>query len=104
MSSSLEPLKQRVDQFPDNELFRFSYAKALMDQGNFKEALPHLEFCFQKKSDWMVVAMLMGKIHRHEGHLSEAREIYQKALHLAVTQKHESPEAEIREILGSLDL
>lgn len=50
----------------------------------------------------MVVAMLIGKIYRGLGEIEKSRSIYQKALELAVSQKHEGPEAEIRAILEDL--
>ena len=73
-----------------------------MDQEQADSAIPHLEFCIQKKPDWMVVVMLLGKLFMQRGDFIKAREYYQRGLELAVSQKHEGPEAEIREILGRI--
>lgn len=100
--SDLQQLEERVQKFPDNELFRFSLAKGLIDQHEEETAIPHLEFCLEKKPDWMVVVMLLGKLFRQKGDLLKAKGYYQKGLELAVAQKHEGPEAEIREILISI--
>lgn len=97
--SDLQQLEERVQQFPNNELFRFSLAKGLIDQHQEERAIPHLEFCLEKKADWMVVVMLLGKIFLQKGDLLKAKGYYQRGLDLAVSQKHEGPEAEIREIL-----
>jgi Flp pilus assembly protein TadD len=95
-------LKQRIEQSPENELFRFSYAKALIDLHREEEAFPHLEWCFEKKPDWMVVVMLLGRLCLQKGDRESAKRFYQKGLDLAVSQKHEGPEAEIREILSRI--
>ncbi|MES2310493.1 MAG: molecular chaperone DnaJ [Verrucomicrobiota bacterium] len=100
--NDLLKLKQRVEQAPQNELFRFSYAKALIDLHQEEEAIPHLEWCFQKKPDWMVVVMLLGRLSLQKGDLGKAKSYYQTGLNLAVSQKHEGPESEIREILSRI--
>lgn len=100
--SDLQQLEQRVQKFPDNELFRFSLAKGLIDQHQAESAIPHLEFCLEKKPDWMVVVMLLGRLFLQKGDSLKAKGYYQKGLELAVEQKHEGPEAEIREILKGL--
>jgi hypothetical protein len=92
----------KVAETPDNELFRFSLAKALIDVGRFSEAEPHLEVAFAKKPNWMVVVMLLGQCARQRQDLAAAHTHYTYALNLAVVQHHEDPEKEIREILASL--
>ena len=47
---------------PDNELFRFSLAQALVSDGRGAEAVPHYEFCVTKKADWMMARILLGKL------------------------------------------
>jgi len=102
LMSDLQQLEQRVQKFPENELFRFSLAKGLMDQHQEESAIPHLQFCIEKKPDWMVVVMLLGKLLLQKGELEQAKDYYQKGLQLAISQKHEGPEAEIREILAKI--
>ncbi|MES1194528.1 MAG: molecular chaperone DnaJ, partial [Opitutus sp.] len=45
---------------PDNELFRFSLAQALLAENRPADALAHLQFCAAKKSDWMMPRILLG--------------------------------------------
>ena len=99
----------RVDQFqtlvnrePNNELFRFSLAQALLAEGKPATAQPHLEFCVQKKSDWMMPRILLGKLFVAAGRASDARAVLESALRLAVDQHHETPEAEIRALLAAM--
>jgi predicted Zn-dependent protease len=99
----------RVDQFralvnrqPENELFRFSLAQALVAGGRGPEAVPHFEFCAGKKTDWMMPRILLGKLQLELGRRAEAKALLQDALRLAVEQHHEDPERELRALLADL--
>lgn len=85
---------------PDNELFRFSLAQALLAEDRPAEALEHLEYCARKKADWMVARILLGKALAGLGRRAEARPWLEEALHLAVEQQHEDPERELRALLA----
>ncbi len=91
-----------VAQQPANELFRFSLAQALIEEGRSEEAIPHLEFCAAAKVDWMMARILLGKALVGAGRVTEARKILGDALALAVAQNHETPEAELRALLADL--
>ncbi len=84
---------------PDNELFRFSLAQALLAEARQADAVEHLVACAQKKPDWMMPRILLGKTLLHLGRRAEARPWLEEALHLAVAQDHEDPEAELRALL-----
>ena len=87
---------------PDNELFRFSLAQALLAENRQADAVAHLVACAQKKPDWMMPRILLGKTLLHLGRRAEARLWLEAALHLAVTQDHEDPEAELRALLAGV--
>jgi predicted Zn-dependent protease len=89
-----------VERAPDNELFRFSLAQALVAEGRAEEAGPHYAFCVAKKSDWMMPRILLGKLHLAAGRHAEARPLLAAALDLAVAQAHEDPERELRALLA----
>ncbi len=91
-----------VSQQPGNELFRFSLAQALTEEGRPADAIPHLELCAAKRADWMVARILLGKALLGVGRRDEARRRLEEALHLAVEQHHEEPEAELRGLLQDL--
>ena len=91
-----------VERAPENELFRFSLAQALVAEGRADEAVPHFAFCVARKSDWMMPRILLGKLHLASGRTAEARPLLQAALALAVTQAHEDPERELRALLADL--
>lgn len=102
-------MASRTDQFlalvarePENELFRFSLAQALVADGRSVEAEPHFEFCVAKKADWMMPRILLGKLLLARGRLTEARPLLESALQLAIEQHHETPEGELRSLLESM--
>jgi len=87
---------------PDNELFRFSLAQALLSEKRDADALEHLEACARKKTDWMMPRIMLGKTLLQLDRPSEARPWLEEALHLAVDQNHDDPAAELRMLLAGL--
>ncbi|MBX3735371.1 MAG: tetratricopeptide repeat protein [Candidatus Didemnitutus sp.] len=87
---------------PENEMFRFSLAQALLREGKDTEAVPHLEFCAAKKADWMMARILLGKTLLALGRATDAKPWLEQALQLAIEQNHEDPERELRGILAEL--
>jgi predicted Zn-dependent protease len=91
-----------VAKHPDNELFRFSLAQALLAEDRGADALEHLEACANKKSDWMMPRIMLGKTLLALGRRAEAKPWLEDALQLAVSQDHQDPEAELRGLLAGL--
>ncbi|HEY8933043.1 MAG TPA: molecular chaperone DnaJ [Rariglobus sp.] len=87
---------------PDNELFRFSLAQALLAEDRGADALEHLEACARKKADWMMPRIMLGKTLLALGRRAEAKPWLEEALKLAVDQDHQDPEAELRGLLAGL--
>ncbi len=102
MVSRLEQFQGLVARQPENEMFRFSLAQALVAAGRPEEALEHFAFCAAKKADWMMARIHWGKLLLQLGRRSEARPILEAALRLAVDQHHEDPERELRLLLAEL--
>lgn len=99
----------RIDQFsalvakqPDNELFRFSLAQALLAAGRGPEAQEHLEFCCRRKADWMMPRIMLGKLLLASARPQDAKPVLEAALALAVAQAHEDPAGELRALLAGL--
>jgi predicted Zn-dependent protease len=91
-----------VAQHPDNVMFRFSLGQALVEEGRAADALDHLRHCCAQKSDWMMARILLGKALVALGRAPEALPILEDALKLAIDQRHEAPEAELRALLADL--
>ncbi|CAM2794652.1 tetratricopeptide repeat protein [Rariglobus hedericola] len=87
---------------PDNELFRFSLAQALLAEDRGADALEHLEACARKKADWMMPRIMLGKTLLALGRRAEAKPWLADALQLAIDQDHQDPEAELRGLLAGL--
>jgi len=102
MPTRVEQFEALVGRQPDNELFRFSLAQALMAERRPADAVPHFEFCVTRKADWMMPRILLGKVQIELGRRAEARTLLSEALRLAVEQHHEDPERELRELLADL--
>jgi hypothetical protein len=100
--SRSEQFAALVAKQPENELFRFSLAQALVAEHRVAEAVPHFEICAGKKADWMMPRILLGKALLGLGRSAEAKPWFEAALALAIDQNHEDPERELRAILAEL--
>jgi len=87
---------------PDNELFRFSLAQALLAENKPADAIEHLTACATKKPDWMMPRILLGKTLLGLGRKAEAKPWLEQALQLAITQDHDDPAQELRALLQDL--
>jgi predicted Zn-dependent protease len=102
MPSRVPQFAALVERQPDNELFRFSLAQALVADGRVADAVPHYECCVAKKIDWMMPRILLGKSLLQLGRIAEARPLLEAALRLAIDQRHEEPEHELRALLATM--
>ena len=102
MAARSEQFAALVARQPDNEMFRFSLAQALLAENRVADALPHLENCANKKPDWMMPRILLGKALLGLGRKDDARRWLNEALTLAVAQNHETPEQELRAMLAEI--
>ncbi len=91
-----------VAQQPENEMFRFSLAQALLAEGRVTDALPHLEICAVTKPEWMMPRILLGKALLGFGRKDDGRRWLDEALQLAIAQNHGTPEQEMRALLSQL--
>ena len=99
---SISKYQTLIEAQPDNELLQFSLGKALFDAERFGEAEVHLRLALVKKPDWMLVAMLLAQCAARRDDFNLSRQYYEYALPLAISQKHEGPETEIRQALAVL--
>ena len=102
MASRVEQFRPLVARDPDNEMFRFSLAQALVAEGRGEEAVPHFVYCVAKRKDWMMARILLGKLQLQLGRRAEARALFEDALQLAVAQNHDDPEQELRALLAEV--
>ena len=89
-------------QFPDNDLARFNLAQAYVDAADYANAIEHLRALCQKKPDWMVAHIQLGKSLVALGRSAEAKPAFEHALQLAIAQHHDGPREELQELLKTL--
>jgi predicted Zn-dependent protease len=89
-------------QFPDNDLSHFNLAQAYVDANDYASAIEHLRALCQKKSDWMVVHIQLGKSLVALGRSAEAKPVLKHGLELAIAQHHDGPRDELQELLKTL--
>jgi len=102
MSPQIEKYQKLLEQYPGNELARFSLGKALYDLGKYSEARDHFKTALSQRSDWMVVQILIGRCDLALGQEETAIEAFKRGRDLALQQNHEGPLAEMNELLAQL--
>ncbi len=103
MNDAIAQHRKLLDQYPNNELARFSLGKAYFDAGQIQDALGEFQLALEKKPDWMVVQILIGKCELALGNASRARECFAQARQLAIAQRHEGPQAEMEQLLSEME-
>jgi tetratricopeptide (TPR) repeat protein len=102
MNEIIERYTKLLDQYPTNELARFSLGKAYFDVGAFARAREQFELALAKRADWMVAQILLGKCESASGNAKAARQAFERARKLALDQNHEGPLSEIDALLADL--
>jgi predicted Zn-dependent protease len=91
-----------VAQQPDNELFRFNLAQALVAEHRYTDAVEHFRFCVRKKTDWIAARIQFSKTLLDLGLGAEARVQLQEALRAATALNDVRTEHELRNLLATL--
>ena len=102
MNETIARHQKMLEQYPDNELARFSLGKAYYDLGQFALAKEQFQLALTRKPDWMVVQILLGKCDLSLGDRDAAKAAFERARQLAVEQHHEGPLAEMEQLLEEL--
>lgn len=103
MNDSIARAQKLAQQFPDNEMARFSLGKALFDHGEKAAAKEQLEAALARKPDWMVVQILIGKCELALGDTAAAKIAFERARQLAIEQDHQGPLEEMNQLLAEFD-
>jgi uncharacterized protein HemY len=102
MTDPLERQREMVARHPRNELARFSLGKALFDRGEWTAAREQLAVALERRPDWMVVQILVGKCDLELGRKDAARAAFERGFALAIEQHHEGPQEELQQLLADL--
>jgi len=102
MNDAIARHQKLLEQYPNNELARFSLGKAYYDLGQFTPAKEQFEIALARKPDWMAVHILLGKSELALGNKAAAKAAWERALRLAIAQNHEGPREEVGQLLSEL--
>ena|SRR2546425_10058838 len=102
MNDVIAKYEKLIEQYPNNELARFSLGKAYFDARQFALAREQFQHALNRKPDWMAVQILTGKCELALGNRAAARAAFERARQLAVEQNHEGPREEMEQLLAEL--
>jgi len=102
MNDAVGRYQKLLEQYPENELARFSLGKAWFDAGEFAAAKEQFAVALRRKPDWMVVQILLGKCELALGDKAAARDAFERARQLALEQDHQGPLEEMNQALAEL--
>ena len=100
MSERISLFLDKLEENPDSLLNRFSLAQAYFEGGSYEQAIIHLTICINKRSDWMMASLLLGKALVETGQKKEACVPLRQTIILARNQGHEDPEQEAKLLLA----
>ena len=100
MNESVAKFQKLLEQYPNNELARFSLGKAYFNADEFAPAREQFELALARKPDWMVVQILIGKCELALGNRPAAKAAFERARQLAIEQHHDGPVEEMNQLLA----
>jgi predicted Zn-dependent protease len=100
---SSDKWKNLLTDDPENELVRFSLAKALMDEKKWKEAGREFESLVHLKKDYALAWAFLARCRLESGDRDGARTAAEMGLPIARAQKHEIPTDELLAVLEELE-
>jgi len=90
----IERFRKLKDQFPDNEMPRWSLATCLEELGSYGEAIDEFQELVALKPDYCVAWLHMGSCMMEEDRLEEALQALEECRRLALDQGHMAPRQE----------
>ncbi|MEC9070922.1 MAG: tetratricopeptide repeat protein [Myxococcota bacterium] len=94
MNDRLDRFRKLKEQFPDNEMPRWSLATGLEEMGAFSEAIDEFQELVALKPDYCVAWLHMGSCMIEEERLEEALVALETCRQLAIDQGHMAPRQE----------
>ncbi len=91
-----------VAKSPNDELARFTLARAFLEAGKLDDAKREFEAVVTMKDDWMMAWILLGRCCVELGEAGSARAALEKARALAIAQGHFDPLIEIDELMSEI--
>lgn len=102
MSERITQFRQKLSTSPENLLFKYSLAQALFEENHFDEAIELFEQCIANRTDWMLVALYLGKAYLEKGNSGNAEKYLTLTIELGLKQNHDDPVEEAKQLLATL--
>jgi predicted Zn-dependent protease len=99
VEGKLDQLAEKVSQYPDNLLFRYSYAQGLFKADQLIESIEQFKICTEGRPDWMIS---LAEAQISAGLDKEAVQSLVTTIDLARKQEHDDPLEEASNLLASL--
>lgn len=95
--------RERLKGDPDNPQFHFTLGQALVEEGDFEQALVPLTYCLEVKEDWLDAQALMGRCYLELRLPQKAKLHLQQALDLSGHVPGKTSQEEIRSLLDQVE-
>ena len=102
VEDKLDQLAEKVSQYPDNLLFRYSYAQELFKADQLIESIEQFKICTEGRPDWMMAFFCLAEAQISAGLNKEAVQSLVTTIDLARKQEHDDPLEEASNLLASL--
>jgi len=86
----------------DDAMLRFGLGSAYFNEKNFDKAIPHLQACLTHDPEYTAAYKLLGKALFKTGNNSEAKQVFETGLPVAITKGDKQTEKEISVFLKKL--
>lgn len=98
----LEQFKQMVAEFPDAPMAHFSLGKVHLERREYAEAVKSMAEAVRLDPEYAAALVALGEAHVGAGQAAQAREVWQRARAVALSQNHASLAEEVDERLAEL--
>lgn len=95
--------RKRAQDFPTSPLTHFALGRYLLEKARFDEAIAPLEEANRLQPDYAAAMVALGDAYAGAQKTAQARETFERARSVALSQQHPSLAEEIDERLADLD-
>ena len=99
MSERTAQFRQKIASSPENILLKYSLAQSLFEEEKWDESIKYFLECLEKKPDWMLTALFLGKAYLETGNYTKARKFLELTVLLGEEQEHVDPVEEAKGLL-----
>jgi len=99
MSERTAQFRQKLSSSPENIFIKFSLAQSLFEEEKWDESIKYFLECLEKKPDWMLSALFLGKAYLEKENYPKAQKFLELTVLLGEEQDHVDPVEEAKGLL-----